>query len=140
MFVGRWLPYSGQPHAGKLEQSSGGASLSATPEARGHVMSECQGWVVLSADERRVLAEMERLYHRQADEPQSPAARACSACAARHRWASVGVIVAAWTALLLATIGATAGAAALATGTSVSWLMWCHLFQPGDIAAGPFDS
>lgn len=107
--------------------------------ASGHVMSVRQGWVVLSADERRVLAEMERLYHRQADEPQSPAAHACWACAARHRWASVGVIGAAWTALLLAMIGATAGAAALATGTSVSWLMWCSLFHAGDIAAGPLD-
>jgi hypothetical protein len=75
---------------------------------------------VLSADERRALAEIERLFHREAGKPQPLAARPCAACAARQRWASVAGLVAAWAALALAMLGAAIAGAALATGTSVT--------------------
>jgi hypothetical protein len=61
---------------------------------------------VLSADERKVRAEIELLYHRGTGELRPVAARRCFACAARHRCALIAVLA----------------AAALATGTSVSWL------------------
>jgi hypothetical protein len=47
------------------------------------------------------------------------------------------VLVAVWTALALAMLGAVVGAAALATGTSVSWLMWCYLFRPAESFSSP---
>jgi hypothetical protein len=82
--------------------------------------------MVLSADDREVLAEMECLFHREAAEPRPVTVRPRYACAARQQWAEVAVLVAAWTTR--------AGdgrrdvtAAALAAGRSVSWLVWCQL-------------
>jgi hypothetical protein len=92
---------------------------------------------VFGANERRVVAGIERLYHRGAGALRPVAARPCGACAARHRWASVAVLAAAWTTLALAMLGAVVSAAALATGTSVSWLLWCYLLQPAESFPGP---
>jgi hypothetical protein len=109
------------------------------PTATGRYVPASQRWMVLTGDEVRVLAEIERLFHCESDEPpaQPLISVRCVACATRHRWASIAVTVAAWAALVLAAFGAAISGAALAAVTVSSWWVWCTRGQPGDVDVQP---
>jgi hypothetical protein len=63
---------------------------------------------------------MDRLFHREAGEPQPLAGRAVCCVRGATAVTSVAVLVAAWRTLALAMLGAAIAAAAPATGTSVT--------------------
>jgi hypothetical protein len=101
---------------------------------------------VLSVEEQRQWAEIERLFHLTAAEPLhlaaavprlAPVARHRPRVAVCHRRASVAVIVAAWLSLLLGMLGVFLGAACLAVATSLSWVLFCHWFGPPISTASP---